>query len=240
VSTEIKPGDRIITIQDAPSLLGRTVPAGTPGRVERSGPPIVGPYSVYAHFEGDPTGRQVRPGDVSVLPSAPLDPAKVKAGDTVTLDHPDGTHLPNRTVSSVYAVMIGRRQEYLNDLYAEGYTLTEHQPAPEPEPVWKPGTVAVVVQGGDPGAGVDDHEFRAALQTDGTWVGLAGEAATAAPVSVRPLVVIDPAEVDVDHLAKVWNGELDKGTGLRHGGLSSLGMTALRRVLSELGIEATR
>ena len=61
----------------------------------------------------------------------------IKPGDTVTLSHPDGTHLPNRVVSSVYAIMIGRRQEYLNDLYEEGYTLTDHH-----QPVdFEPGTV---------------------------------------------------------------------------------------------------
>lgn len=126
---------------------------------------------------------------------APLDPSKVKAGDTVTLDHPDGTHLPNRTVGSVYAITIGRRQEYLNDLYAEGYTLTDHQPAPEPEPAYDVGTVGTATVRGVEGVRVmrshrtgsvasefwlSDGEVGGYLQHQDDYV-----------TDVRPLVLID-------------------------------------------------
>jgi ribosomal protein S27AE len=135
----------------------------------------------------------------------PLDPSKVQAGDTVTLENGETSvrgpvacieTAKHTDVAIGFSIPNVGWRYLVPDVLAQQdsgvWTLTDHQPAPEPEPAWKPGTVAVVVQGGDPGAGVDDHEFRAALQTDGMWVGLAGEAATAAPVSVRPLVVLDP------------------------------------------------
>lgn len=168
----------------------------------------------------------------------PLDPSKVRAGDTVALlvDPPD-THPAFTVAGETHS--LGGPTVYLGgwrvDDLPDYVTLTAHQPAPEPEPEWKPGTVAVVVQGGDPGAGVDDHEFRAALQTDGMWVGLAGEAATSAPVSVRPLVVIDPAAVDVEALAEAlrreWSGK-DFGVTFSWDAIA-------RTLLAALGIEAT-
>jgi hypothetical protein len=132
-----------------------------------------------------------------------IDPNMVRAGDTVTVrfiatgDEITTTAYQPTDIASGHVYILGwplNKPGNLHGLALKHFEILDHQPAPEPE--WKPGTVAFVIQGGDPGAGVDDHEFPAALQTDGTWVGLAGEAATAAPTSVRPLVVIDPAGVD--------------------------------------------
>jgi len=89
MSADIKPGNTIVTIQDAPTLLGYTVPKGTPGTVMRSGPPIVGPYSVYAWFEGDTpgSGRQVRPGDVVVTPASSDTEITLQLNDAVIVRH---------------------------------------------------------------------------------------------------------------------------------------------------------
>ncbi len=64
--------------------------------------------------------------------SASPDPLKIKPGDTVTLEHPDGSRIVDRKVNSVYAVKAGMRQEYLSGLYEMGFTLTDHKPAQEP------------------------------------------------------------------------------------------------------------
>jgi hypothetical protein len=184
----------------------------------------------------DPKDRH--PDQLARVKAAPLDPSKVaitlKGGDYIEAES-DGAKIGGKVshVTERGFVVIEHLGEFaIHHITAspqDGYRffiLTAHQPAPKPE--WKPGTVAVVIQGGDPGAGVDDHEFRAALQTDGTWVGLAGEAATAAPISVRPLVVIDPADVDVAHLAHVY----DDAPGTER--------TGIRAVLAALGIEVAR
>jgi hypothetical protein len=161
MSAQFKPGDTIVTIQDAPTLLGHALPKGTHGTVIRSGPPIVGPYSVYARFEGDRPGdgRQVRPGDVMVVPTtpapslptqdgdddgreaAPLDPTLVKAGDTVTLtygkarieDEVTDVMTDDDSVMFLLAHNTAPSKTYLR-VWSEGWTLTAHQPAPEPEP----------------------------------------------------------------------------------------------------------
>jgi hypothetical protein len=112
MSTEIKPGDEIVTVQDAPTLLGYTVPKGTRGTVKKSGPPIMGPYSVYAHFEGDTPGdgRQVRPGDVAVVPGAP--------STAITLQLNDATIIRHTTDPD------------LSDLYDAGWVKVPTTPAP--------------------------------------------------------------------------------------------------------------
>lgn len=79
--------------------------------------------------------------DVDATPT-PLDPSRVKAGDTVTLRVGAGD-LPTLTIA-------GLTHKTINGVYLGGWrinrlpdyvTLTAHQPAPEPEPEWKPGTV---------------------------------------------------------------------------------------------------
>lgn len=175
--------------------------------------------------DGDDDGRE----------AAPLNPALVKAGDTVTVHVVAEPEMPDYDVS-------GEVYRFLDGLAVGGHvlsnpdvTLTAHQPAPQPEPEYEPGTVAVVIQGGDPGAGVDDHEFRAALQTDGMWVGLSGEAATSAPVSVRPLAVIDPAAVDLDAIVSVVE-EITTGADTQARSIYDV----LHAAFTELGIEVAR
>lgn len=184
------------------------------------------------------------PFDAAEATSAPLDPSKVKAGDTVTLEK--GAALVRDVVTKIEPHGGNRRfyvSEHADPLqvgpftasmwYIVGYgawTLTDHQPAAKPEPEWKPGTVAVVVKGGDPGAGIEDSEFRAALDVDGIWRSFDDTERTAAPESVRPLVVLDPAEVDRKALEEAF---------VRAGGFSSNAM-GIRAVLRHLGIEATR
>jgi hypothetical protein len=140
------------------------------------------------------------------LTPAPLDPSKVKPGDTVTLtvDPPD-TH-PAFTVagethtlggSAVYVG--GWRVDDLPDYV----TLTAHQPAPEPEPEWTDGTVAEVTYNNAD----ETEQFKTrALRGDGSWVPFADVSDLIMDdevTDVRPLVVIDPAEVDVDAIIRV-------------------------------------
>jgi hypothetical protein len=56
--------DAVVTVRDAETLLGPVIPKGMKGRVIRSGPPIVGPYSVYVQFENY-VSRQVLPEDLA-------------------------------------------------------------------------------------------------------------------------------------------------------------------------------
>jgi prophage tail gpP-like protein len=127
-----------------------------------------------------------------------IDPAAVKPGDTVTLSRgkssatAEVTHVQN----FIHLEHLGRfRVKGLpsdrTSGYAE-YTLTAHQPAPEPEPEWKPGTVADITV--HP-SGV----LRAVRARAGNyWAADTEEVYSDDEVeSVRPLVVIDPADVDV-------------------------------------------
>jgi hypothetical protein len=139
---------------------------------------------------------------------APLDPAKVKAGDTVTvrvgpspdtgwgalrhgpeaievtgkvwLDSGDNPHGPVAKVG-------------VHTLDLPNVTLTAHQPAPEPEPEWTDGTVAEVTYNNAD----ETEQFKTrALRGDGSWVPFADVSDLIMDdevTDVRPLVVIDPA-----------------------------------------------
>ena len=149
-----------------------------------------------------------------------IDPSKVKAGDTVTLEDrrqrssgidpdPDwrltgkvreivATHISKDGVPYVWNVRIGHSPYQMGTGDQDWtYTLTDHQPAPEPEPEWKPGTVAWVKAGSWSG--------NATLHGD-VWISFDGEYGTwgeeEVVTDVRPLVVIDPAAVDVDTLQR--------------------------------------
>lgn len=120
---------------------------------------------------------------------APLDPSKVKAGDTVTLDVAPVGHAPGFTVEGeVYASDAPGNQSalcvggFLFDHHRA--TLTAHQPAPEPEPEWKPGTTGTAhVVSGDATKG--GRVFR----------------------KVRGMVVHRPAPID-DYMFVTTEGEL--------------------------------
>lgn len=78
----------------------------------------------------------VNPADFELVE---LDPSKVKAGDTVTVER-DGGRLPDQEVMVVgesgmgYTTVIlrGGVQVYITG--PDAWTLTDHQPAPEPKP----------------------------------------------------------------------------------------------------------
>lgn len=128
--------------------------------------------------------------DVDATP-APLDPSKVRAGDTVTLlvDPPD-THPAFTVAGETHS--LGGPTVYLGgwrvDDLPDYVTLTDHQPAPEPEPEWLEGAVAEVTPTRRP-----DLATRAVRGSDDMWHNTYGGMWDDDEVSVRPLVVIDPA-----------------------------------------------
>jgi len=193
------------------------------------------PYGLAVRMDPDDLERIVLETSVATITDAtpaPLDPANVKAGDMVTVRVVEGRNEYDvhgkawePAWEPVYGLSVGNVS-----LTAPNVTLIAHQPAPEPEPEWKPGTVWVDERGVRYLAGSNGSGSPRLYAADGAFV-IPGP-----DTDVRPLVVIDPADVDVDALAKVWNGVLDKGTGLSHGGLSPLGKSALRAVLAELGL----
>jgi len=118
-------------------------------------------------------------------------------------------------------------------------------PAPEPEPAWDRAADYVATVRGVPGVRVTwspvDESDRAPWRTresvgDGKWSWHEEQYVS----DVRPLVVIDPAEVDVDALAKTWTETLAGGSNLTISPLGALWHEALRAVLAELGIEVSR
>jgi hypothetical protein len=204
--TEFKKGDRIVfTKADAWGKRGERVrmPKGTLGTYDDAD----GGAAPWVRLD---TGERVQAW-ADVLAPAPLDPSKVKAGDTVTvrvepnpgtgwgtLDHgPEAIEVtgkvwldsgdnPHGPVAKVGVHALG----------LPNVTLTAHQPAPEPEPEWKPGQfVSGVVEGARRQGMVDDlgnflfwnHELEG-VQEDPIAPGVVTD--------IRPLVVIDPADVD--------------------------------------------
>jgi hypothetical protein len=164
-----------------------------------------------------------------------IDPSTVNAGDTVTVavkfDNPEFRDFTLR--GEVYNAMEGASL-YVGGwpLQAQNVTLTAHQPAPEPEVEWKPGTVGTATV-----RGVDDVRVLRSHRTGSVasefWLSdseVDGYLQHQDPhvTDVRPLVVIDPAAVDVDALFFVYS---------RHDGDAR---SSLRAVLAELGIEVAR
>jgi hypothetical protein len=102
---------------------------------------------------------------------APLDPSKVKAGDTVAVEvENSNTGVPTYTVSGeVHDDDQGRPWVgpiLLNSKYPGGpvsVTITDHQPAPKPE--WEPGTSGTAALNGVPNARV----MRAGVGGVMTW-----------------------------------------------------------------------
>lgn len=192
-----------------------------------------------------------------------IDPRSVKAGDTVTLTRGKASHtgvvigLPNWG----YVLDTGAKQhddyysahtDYISD--DEAWALTAHQPAPEPEPKWEPGTVAEATVRGARGirviratntGGSDPHEM------DPTWISAdlvdRGQKVNGYDgtylhhdddvTDARPLVVIDPATVDVDRLVEDYQGAYIDTEGHGYDGHHRRTI-AMRAALSHLGIEA--
>lgn len=78
---------------------------------------------------------------------APLDPTKVKAGDTVTLER-NKARVTDTVSATDHSDMGGvgplirlyETGDWFRLTDVDAWTLTNHQPAPDPEPEWKPGT----------------------------------------------------------------------------------------------------
>lgn len=220
----------------------------------------------------------------------PLDPSKVKAGDTVTLSL-EGSHVTDVVASWEHNPASDHYRAYLTHdpdpfdakpfrlVGNTAYSLTDHQPAPEPvderieawervaqhpvftsaydgegplldsmmavldriahqpaptpepEPEWKPGTVALISTGYEP-------DVMASRLYDGAapWRSLSGyHHWTDEQInSVRPLVVIDPAAVDVDALAAAIRKAEETG-----GPFTATTKRLAYAALAHLGIEAS-
>jgi hypothetical protein len=138
---------------------------------------------------------------------APLDPAKVaitiKGGDYIEAES-DGAKIGGKVshVTERGFVAIEHLGEFaIHHITAaplpEGYrmyTLTAHTPAPEPEPGWEPGDMAAVTARG----WVNGWSVRTAANDGWASHDASDDVRSDAEVEdVRPLVVIDPADVDV-------------------------------------------
>jgi hypothetical protein len=178
---------------------------------------------------------------------APLDPKNVKPGDTVTLE--SVLEAPFKVTGVVEKIDItlfdadGLAVAFNVMIWSRWFTvginlrLTTHQPAPEPEPEYAPGFYTVhpydspetnwtgFVDSEGTFYGEEDGFFRQAFKGDYT-------------VDSR-LVVIDPADVDVEALSDVYDKAYDDSshTSFSEGADIKAG---LRAVLNALGIEVPR
>lgn len=166
---------------------------------------------------------------------APIDPSKVKAGDTATVEVIP-LHGPRYSLAGeVYRVdtsgplWIGPVSITAPDEDIVRVTLTDHQPAPEPEPEYRSQFVAVT----DANGGASYEGF---IDADGDFYGMEDGFLRLASLenyqNARPLVVIDPAAVDVDALAKTVRKASDTSPHIWY--MPEI----VRAVLAELGIEA--
>lgn len=173
-----------------------------------------------------------------------IDPSTVKAGDTVTLERNRSTvtgpahigmpgaislHLPG---SSIWI----NNSDRADDPVSGGWTLTGHQPAPEPEPEWKPGTVAEGTVNGTIVRGLIGRDDNGTGDVFTYWNEFARHMSITGhvPDDVRPLVVIDPAAVDVDALVEVAHHDR-----VLYGDTTPDQMRrAILRILAHMGIEA--
>jgi hypothetical protein len=156
-----------------------------------------------------------------------LDPSKVKAGDTVTVrveefDIPD----PYEVKGKVYVGPIGMAVGGFL-LSGDRVTVTDHQPAPEPEPVDGPADYAALVRFHTQGAGFATERDRERFERLADW--LDGRASA---------VMIDPAEA-----RKAIVNALGEMQGLttwtQGGGLTTRSCRlVLDAVTTALGIEA--
>lgn len=152
-----------------------------------------------------------------LVTTAPLDPSKVKAGDMVTLTKGE-TSVRGPVTGISYAgggewdFRVGE-EPYRRTGRVGLWAVTAHQPAPEPEREWKPGTVWADQEG--------EHYWYHDNGNGGVFRDGRAEAYMPHDMGdVRPLVVIDPAAVDVHDLA-IHNGLRD---------------VSVRNLLADLGI----
>jgi hypothetical protein len=175
------------------------------------------------------------------LTPAPLDPSKVKPGDTVTLE--SVLEAPFKVTGVVEKIDItlfdadGLAVAFNVMIWSRWFTvginlrLTAHQPAPEPEPEWKPGTVLL---GNLPGVGTDERYWVVDDgETDPHVVDDTGVKHYAADLlNVREAVVIDPDDVDVEALTETFHNASRYAIDLSIAGSAYL----VRLALEHLGV----
>lgn len=177
--------------------------------------------------------------------TAPLDPGAVKAGDTVEVVVTPVGHAPEYIVKGgVWASSAGELFVGREELASVRVSLLAHTPAPEPEPEWEPGTVAEATVRGVPRVRIlrmdkpDRHP---------QWLSVTHRDALGATLhharqvtDVRPLVVIDPAGVDVVEVAKAMHQVDYPGLDFALNLDQSVYVAKARAALAHLGIEVPR
>lgn len=160
MSTEIKPG-QIWKDQDGPGHV--RIGTVTPTRVHYM-------WTDDSPAPGTHGSRYVDEflSDFEPTTPAALDPSKVKAGDTVTVratDYEMGTYEVSGTVVGALGgvLCVGPARIVQNGKWRTHYTLTDHQPAPNPE--WKPGTTGTATIRGFE----DVRVFRIDHSARGEW-----------------------------------------------------------------------
>lgn len=169
---------------------------------------------------------------------APLDPSKVKAGDTVTLhvEYDDASNgKPYDITGEVTLDSYGSR--WIGPVMLEGeqgyeFTLTDHQPAPEPEPEYEPRKVYEHPNG--------DRLWSVNSERGVQFVNEYGEKFPPGNLTfpVRALVVIDPAAVPsrYDLVAAIADeSPLHLGKSAREQAVAAAERVVA--LLAELGIE---
>jgi len=177
--------------------------------------------------------------------TTPLDPSKVKAGDTVTVrfaqtgdEFTTTAYCPEDIKQSGHVYILGwplNKPGGLHGLAVKHFELLDHQPASEPEPEWKPGMVAVItpsMPGGNIVRSIRGHEGNWVNEFHGSWDD--DEVA-----HVRPLIVIDPAEVDLDKLVEAYQFAYTDTDGHGYDGHHRRRM-AMEHALATIGIEVAR
>lgn len=217
MSTEIKPGQVwAYTAAQHETFTVREVRDGDVWSTNRYGGHIVVGAQLFQQ------GRTL----LTDATPAPLDPSKVKAGDTVTLhvEYDDASNgKPYDIAGEVTLDSYGSR--WIGPVMLEGeqgyeFTLTDHRPAPEPEPEWEDGQI------GD--ALVHGASVRGFISNDGESFVFSApgggyhEAGYGSFEDFVPLVVIDPATARKALEDNGW------------------GEHQTNEILHELGIEATR
>lgn len=241
MSTDIKPGQEVRAVRDTQSAFSSDIDAGTRCVVKDPNYDGGGRYSVaeagytlsvYRVGDAPKNTLLVKPEDFE---PAPLDPSKVREGDTVTLNIHDPEMAPFEVQGPAYDGPEGVMAGAWPLVGHPHVTLTDHQPAPEPEPEWKPGTFvsATIWAGAKSKSEKRDVCLVRASNEEFPWYDpeehdfYKDDVLTA----VRPLVVIDPADVDVDAL-------LDSTLArLRDDPHVPTTYTVLKTALSVLGIE---
>jgi hypothetical protein len=129
------------TYDDAPGNAAPWVRLDTGERV-RAWSDVLAPAEDHGTGDGSASDICAEPGcncDLERRFPAPLDPAKVKAGDTVTLEKGTAKHVDlvadvDRYQDGDYRFKSTTSPTHVYRVGDGAWTLTDHQPAPEPEP----------------------------------------------------------------------------------------------------------